>query len=120
MCLLHVPQIKTVLGIQGVESSEYSWQSQESEPGAQIDLVIDRKDDVINLCELKYVEGAFRIDAAYEKQLQNKVNAFHRENGTAKALHLTMITGGGLSHNAHSGIIINEISGDELFPPIKK
>ena len=120
VCLLHIPQIKAVLGIQGVESSEYSWRSQESEPGAQIDLVIDRKDDVINICELKYVEGAFRIDAAYEKQLQNKVTVFHQETAADKALHLTIITSDGLLHNAHSGIIINEITGDELFLPIKQ
>ena len=120
VCLLHVPQIKAVLGIQGVESSEYSWRSQESEPGAQIDLIIDRKDDVIDICEVKYAEEDFRISAAYEKQLMNKVAAFHLETGTAKALRLTMITSNGLSHNAHSGIIINEITGDELFLPIKQ
>ena len=120
VCLLHISHIKAVLGIQGVDSFEYSWRSRESKPGAQIDLVIDRKDDVINICEIKYVEGEFRIDAPYEKQLQNKITAFRQETKTAKAVHLTMITVGGLSHNAHSGIVINEITGDELFLPIKQ
>ncbi len=119
VCLLHIPQIKAVLGIQGVESSEYSWRSRKSEPGAQIDLVIDRKDDVINICEIKYVEGSFRINASYEKQLQNKVTSFRRETAAVKAIHLTIITGSGLSHNAHSGIIMNEITGDDLFLPAK-
>ena len=119
VCLLHIPQIKAALGIQGVESLEYSWKSQVSTPGAQIDLVIDRKDDVINICEIKFGTEAFRIDADYEKQLLNKLVTFRKETAAKKALHLTMITSNGLAHNAHSGNVINEITGNDLFFPLR-
>lgn len=55
VCLNHIPQIKEALGISGVESSEYSWRSKVKEGGAQIDLLIDRRDDVINLCKITLI-----------------------------------------------------------------
>ncbi len=115
VCLLHIPQIKAKLGIQGVETTEYSWRSEKSDPGAQIDLVIDRKDEVINICEIKFGNEGYRIDAEYEKQLINKLDVFRKETKVKKALHLTMITANGLIHNAHSGCVINEISDNDLF-----
>lgn len=113
--MLHIPQIKAKLGIQGVETTEYSWRSEKSDPGAQIDLVIDRKDEVINICEIKFGNEGYRIDAEYEKQLINKLDVFRKETKVKKALHLTMITANGLIHNAHSGCVINEISDNDLF-----
>ena len=115
VCLLHTKQIKTALGISGVESMEYSWQSKKSSPGAQIDLLIDRKDDVINVCEMKFSQQEYAIDAAYEKQLRNKMSVFREETSCRKALHLTMITADGIRRNEHSGIVINEITGKDLF-----
>lgn len=115
VCLLHVRQIKAALGIQGVESTEYSWHSRLLHPGAQIDLLIDRKDDVINLCEMKFSTEEFEIDASCEKQLQNKLDVFRSETGSKKALHLTMVTSGGLTHSAYRGCVVNEVTGDDLF-----
>ena len=68
-------QIKDALGISGVISSEYSWKTMgtEEEHGAQIDLLIDRSDDVINLCEMKYSKTPFRITKGYFSDLQNKL-----------------------------------------------
>ena len=115
ICLLHTKQIKYALGIQGISSREYSWRSTQTTPGAQIDLLIDRKDDVINLCEMKYSAEEYAIDAEYEKSLLHKAEAFRSETKTKKAILLTMVTFSGLKNNVHKNVIVNEISADSLF-----
>ena len=115
VCLLHVDQIKNALGISGVETMEYAWRSAKIKNGAQIDLLIDRKDDVINVCEIKYTLSPYEIDSKYELELKNKLEVFMSETACKKALHLTLISANGLKRNAHSGIVQNEITGEDLF-----
>ena len=95
--------------------SDYSWYSKKTKPGVQIDLLIDRKDDVINVCEEKYSKNEFTIDASYEKELIHKLETFRSETGTKKALWLTMISFSGIKKNSHSNIIVNNITSDDLF-----
>lgn len=83
--------------------------------GAQIDLVIDRKDQIINLCEMKYSIDEFGIDSAYYEKLRNKKAAFIRETKTRKAVHITMITSYGLIHNAYWNHVQSEVTADDLF-----
>ncbi len=111
VCLNHVPQIKKALGISGVDSTEYAWRNS----NAQIDLVIDRADSVINLCEVKFSAKEYSIDDGYAKNLRNKIEEFRNETKTRKAVHLTFITASGLVHNSHSGIVTNEVDVDDLF-----
>ena len=113
VCLNHIPQIKTILGISGVESMEYAWRGKENE--AQIDLLIDRRDGVINICEMKYTTEPFSIDATYEKNLNHKIYSFQEETKTKKSVHLTMICANGLKHTAYSNIVLNEINGTDLL-----
>jgi hypothetical protein len=113
--LTHSEQIKKALGISGVESNEYAWRSSKSKPGAQVDLLIDRKDGVINLCEAKYTIEQFKIDSQYADVLQNKVSAFINETKCKSAVHLTLISASGIKHNEYSGIVQNEIDADALF-----
>lgn len=115
LCLNHVPQIKQVLGIPSVETKEYSWRSRQKKDGAQIDLIIDRKDQLINLCEMKFTREPFVIDAAYEKQLIHKLELFRQETTTDKAVHITMVSAAGLMRNQYAGSVQSAISGDELF-----
>lgn len=115
VCLLHSKQIKSKLGISGISTHEYAWRSKKSSPGAQIDLLIDRKDDVINLCEAKFSSGAYVIDAADEANLLHKMETFRSETSTRKALHLTMITLNGVANNSHKGIVTNEVTGEDLL-----
>lgn len=118
VCLLHVKQIKRALGIEGVISDDYTWRSSGDDgPGAQVDLVIDRRDDVVNLCEMKYSQGEFVIDAAYATALRNKVSAFRREHPThQKAIHVVLVTLYGVTHNVHyKETITEEISSESLF-----
>ena len=114
VCLLHIEQIKRALGISGIETREVSWRAKTS-PGAQIDLLIDRRDDVISVCEMKYAPDKFAISADYAKTLHAKIEAFEREAHPRKALHLTMITMEGVARNAHSDIVQREVVADELF-----
>ena len=115
LCLLHVRQIKQKLGISGVSANVYAWSSKKTKPGAQIDLLIDRKDDVINICEMKYSREAYSIDAAYEQDLIHKAEVFRSESKTKKALWLTMISFSGLVNNEHKNEIVCEMTGEDLF-----
>lgn len=117
LCMAHTQQIKAALGIAGVLSNVYSWRKEADEmsDGAQIDLLIDRNDQVINLCEMKYSLSEYAIDAEYEQKLRNKKSVFINTTNTRKAVHLTMVTTFGIKVNAHSGIVQNEITLEDLF-----
>lgn len=117
VCLLHSDQIKKALGISGVITNEYSWRTAggEGETGAQIDLLIDRSDRVINLCEIKYSDGPFTIDSKYMESLRNKAAQFRRVTKTRKGIALTMITSNGLTQNSYSMNIHSKIAADDLF-----
>ena len=117
VCLLHTSQLKKALGISGVDSMEYTWKSDAVKNGAQIDLLIDRRDQVVNLCEMKYTQDMFSIDQEYEKNLLHKRECFISETKTKKSVYLTMVTVNGLVQNAHSGSIQNTITAEDLFQP---
>lgn len=117
LCLWHIPQIKSALGIQGVNSSTYSWRTVANEfhGGAQVDLLIDRKDDVINLCEMKYSDDDYAIDSEEEKKLRNRKTAFKLDTKTKKSIFTTLVTTYGLRKNSHSEIVQNVVTMDDLF-----
>ena len=117
LCMAHIQQIKAALGIAGVLSNVYSWRKNvdESGTGAQIDLLIDRNDQVVNICEMKFSISEYSIDAEYERNLRNKKAAFIQATNTHKAVHLTMVTTFGLRQNSHSGIIQSEVTLQDLF-----
>ena len=115
VCLNHILQIKAALGISGIESSEYSWRSKKKKDGAQIDLLIDRRDDVINLCEMKCTDKAYEITADYRENLLNKAASFVEEIKTEKSVHITLISSNGCKRNEYSDVIQNVIEPDSLF-----
>jgi uncharacterized protein len=118
VCLAHTEQIKKALGISGISTEESAWRSSQSKDGAQIDLVIDRRDGVINICEMKFSTGAFSIDKKYDTELRNKVASFRTETHTKKALFLTMITTYGLQPNSYSLNVQNDLKMDILFEKV--
>lgn len=117
VCLQHIEQIKAKLGIQGIISSVYSGSimGTKEKQGAQIDLLIDRSDDVINLCEIKYSKTEFQITSGIDNNLQNKRERFIQETRTRKAVHLTMITTMGLMQNSYAWDIQSVVTMDDLF-----
>ncbi len=116
ICRYHLPQIKKELGIKGVYTEVSSWQSSKAKDGAQIDLVMDRRDRVINLFEIKFSQNIYTIKKAYAQNLRNKMTTFRTETKTTKALFLTFITTFGLKNNQYSiGLVQNELTMDALF-----
>ncbi len=111
VCLHHTLQIKKALGISGIQTSVSSWQSAE----AQIDLLIDRKDRVINVCEMKFSVNTYKIDKKYSENLRNKLSNFKESSKTKKALFLTMITTYGIDPNKYAGMVRNSLEMTILF-----
>ena len=122
VALQHEDQIKRKLGISGVITRTYGWRyvaGGEGGEGAQVDLVLDRNDRVVNLCEVKYRRGEepYAISDEENRILLNKREAYIRETGTSSAVHLTMVTVNGVKHNAAWNDIQSEVTLDDLFAP---
>ena len=115
VALLHLDQIRHALGVSGVAYDASSWRSTSSDPGAQIDLVVDRTDGIINLCEMKYCREPYEITKSYDAALRHKVAAFRSETGTRKALHLTLISPHGTKRNSYWQDVQADITADDLF-----
>jgi AAA+ ATPase superfamily predicted ATPase len=115
LSLLHVKEIKEALSIAGIQSLVSSWRSEKSSPGAQIDLIISRKDEIINLVEIKFSNMKYVITKSYEENLKNKMAAFKTETKTRKAVHLLMLTTYGLTKNRYSEIAQKELVLNDLF-----
>lgn len=112
ICLKHIAEIKAALGLSGISTEESGW----SEGGAQIDLVIDRADRSVNLCEMKYYNSEFAIDKEYAKKLENKKRIFREKTGTKKTLFTTMVTTHGTKKNKHyNSVVDNQLTMDDLF-----
>lgn len=118
LCFEHVEQIKAALGISGVMSSVYSWRSRtdlSDGRGAQIDMLIDRRDSVITLCEMKYSKNRFVIDADYDDVLMNKVERFRTETKTRKSVQIALVTTVGLVQNEYYDDVQNVVEMNNLF-----
>jgi AAA+ ATPase superfamily predicted ATPase len=115
VCFSHVWQIKNALGISGVQTEVMPWRSKQQDDGAQIDMVIDRDDRVINICEMKFCRDDFTITKSYDKELRHKLELFSNETKTRKALHLTLVTTYGVSRNEYSGKVQNVVTMDDLI-----
>ena len=104
--------------IWGVSVSAQSWRSgSASVPGVQIDLVLDRADNVVNLCEMKWVGSgaAYTIDKAGAADLLRRAEVFASETGTSNALHTTLVTPGGLAPGKYSGAVQSVVTAEDLF-----
>lgn len=118
ICLKHIPQIKKTLGISGVYStaSSYFKKGSEEEEGIQFDLLIDRNDHVINICEIKFYGAEVTIDKTMSMDYRNKLAAFKEATRTRKQVFLTMITTFGVKQNQYSlGLVDASLTMDDLF-----
>lgn len=118
ICMKHTTQLKKALGIENVYSESSVWyhKPKNGEQGAQIDLLIDRKDQCINICEMKFTVNKFEITKGYSSELKNKLKVFSERTKTRKALFLTMVTTHGVKNSAsYTGLIQNEVLMDALF-----
>jgi hypothetical protein len=118
LCMKHLQSIKTALGISGVLTSASGWMHKPSKSrrGVQIDLLIDRADNCINLCEIKYSNKEFTIDKECDKELREKKELFREYTGTRKSVFLTLIAPYGVKKNAgYFGTADVVLTMDDLF-----
>ena len=117
VCLWHTEQIKAKLGISGIVTTEYAWRNVANNEisGAQIDLLIERGDGIIDICEIKFSVEEYSITKEYMEKLLHKKYVYKSVTKTRKAVHLVMITTFGLTKNAYFGEIQNEVVADDLF-----
>lgn len=115
LCLNHIEQIKAVLGISGISANVFSWFGKGSHRSAQIDMLIDRADRTINICEMKFHSTPYAMTSKDEEDMERKVHVFTEATGTEKNIILTMITAKGLERNEYSECIQREITLEQLF-----
>ena len=111
VCLLHTQAIKKALGISGIQSNTYAWSNKKS----QIDLIFDRKDNVVNLIKIKFSHSPFTITKDYEKKLLNKVGEFQEAYKTNKAVWLVVLTTYGLASVNNVGAVHDSLEMSVLF-----
>lgn len=122
VCLHHIPQIKHALGISGILSNAYAWSCKAyvdkdgvEWKGGQIDLIIDRNDLVMNLCEMKYSPSEYVIDRKLMDTIRERTELFRREQKTRKNLRCTFVTPYGIHSGKYSSIVDSCITLDHLF-----
>ncbi len=118
ICLKHIPQIKEALNIPTIYTEESVWRHVPGKgyPGAQIDLLLDRRDHCMNICEMKFSTNEFTINKKYAEELMQKRAVFIDKTKTKKTIFLTMITTYGVAKNSHyKNAIQSEVTMDSLF-----
>lgn len=120
ICFKHLMKIKAALGLAGINTAISGWSyippKSSDDSGAQIDMMIDRADNCINLCEIKYCSAEFTIDKEYAKALKNKKDVFKERTKTRKTLFTTMITTYGVKENEHYlSVVDNQLTIDALY-----
>lgn len=119
VCMTHLPQIRRALGISGISTSASSWRyvapKDSGEHGAQIDLVIDRADHVINVCEMKFARGQYVISREYEDAVCSRIQLFRDKTKTQKSTLCTFVTTFGVADGTHHGVVDNEVIADDMF-----
>ena len=119
VCLLHTRQIKTALGISGIKADLYSWfvKKNDEHPGVQIDLIIDRADNMVNICEMKYAPKGFLLTTNELNKIHTRLKIFELYASSNKAVQPVLITSNGTIANSNSFEIPLQVVGDQLFLP---
>lgn len=119
VCMEHIEQIKVKLGISGVLTEVNSWYCKADLDngvfGSQIDMLIVRKDQVINLCEMKYSQSEYTITEKVDRNIRNKINDLITVSGIKYAIYPTIITTYGLVENSYSQEVQSVVTMDDLF-----
>lgn len=117
LCMLHTEKIKSALGISGIQSEQmpFTLRGDENHDGIQCDLLIIRKDNIVNLCEMKFTQDEFSIDKTYDRILRHRISLLQPLLKASQIIHLTMITSHGVKFNAYSGVVQRQICLDDLF-----
>lgn len=117
VCMTHISAIKRALGISGVASEQSAWTiaGSEDNEGAQIDLLIVRNDNVVNMCEIKFYSDEFAVDKSYHTKLLHRINMLLSKVNRKASIHSTLITTFGLKYNEYSGGFVKIVTLEDLF-----
>jgi hypothetical protein len=117
VCWQHIQQIRHALEIGGVKSSISAWniKGDETKVGAQIDMLIIRDDNIVNLCEMKFSGSPYSIDKEEEAKMLYRVELLKESLAAKQKVHLTLITTYGLVQGKHSGKVQKVVTCDDLF-----
>ena len=114
LCMIHIAQVRHALGLARIAVEYYSWRSSVS-PNAQVDMIIERADHIINLCEIKYTQSEYIITSEEDRKVRNRAAAFVHETKTRYGVLPTWITPYGLSPNKYSANVQYQVTTDDLF-----
>ena len=114
VCMAHISQIRHALGLDRIAVEYYSWRSKNT-PRAQVDMIIERADRLINLCEIKYTQGEYTITASEDLKVRNRILAFTQETRTKCGILTTWITPFGLASNEYASQILYQVTLNDLF-----
>lgn len=122
LCMRHVDNIKRALGISGISSNQSSWAviGDDEQDGTQIDMLIERADNVINMCEMKFYSEPFAVKKSYHMKLVHRTNMLVEHVNRKTAIHSVLVTTYGLTYNEYSGDFVNVITMDDLFKELGK
>lgn len=115
LCLKESQAIKEALQIAGINSKVLSWSGTHDGNGAQIDMLIDRADGIINICEMKFYNDPYTITKSYSEQLKQKLSVFRNGTGTKKTCWLTFITTYGMVQNTYYDSLVENDLTMEIF-----
>ena len=115
LCFYHFEKIKESLGIRGVQTECSPWKSRQEKDGAQIDMLIVRADNVIDVCEMKFSSDEYTITAGYDRELRHKIELFNNETKCKQTIHLIIVTTFGLKFNEYSGQVQQIVTMDDFF-----
>lgn len=115
ICMAHIPAIKRALRIDAISTISYSWRSKLSEPKAQIDIIIERADKIVNICEVKYSQDTYELDKEEYEKMCYRRKAFIQETGLKHTPWLTLITTEGIAKGKYTEMIQRLIILDDLF-----
>lgn len=114
VCMAHIGQIRHALGLDKIAVEYYSWRSS-GMPRAQIDMIIERADHLVNLCEIKYTNTEYTITAQEDQNFKNRISSFVRESKTKCGILPTWITSFGLFRNGYAINVQYQVTMDDLF-----
>ena len=119
VCFWHIPQIKAALGISGIASDVYSWLGADAETGrpVQVDMLIERADNTISMCEMKFANGEFELTEDEARNIRRRMDCLSAAVKNRKAIQTVLVTPYGLRRNRHADGIQQVVTADRLFMP---
>ena len=116
VCFWHIPQIKAALGISGIGADVYSWRGADPDGSmAQIDMLIDRADNTVSVCEMKYAHDGFEMTLKEADGIRRRVALFASATKTRKSMQVVLVSTFGMKRSKHSGVVQREVTLDDLF-----